>query len=590
MMMFSPSQPLRFGPYELYPAERSLLRDGEPVHLTPRLFETLLFLVQNVGHLVEREALIRAVWKDAFVEDGNLAHNISALRKILGHAVDGRNYIETIPRYGYRFVDPLEPTRGSKRRPTLNTVPDERPAIHSLAVLPLGNLSKDPDQEYFTDGMTEALIAGLSQTLPLRVISRTSIIRYKGTDKPLPQIGEELNVDAILEGTVFRAGTRIRVTVQLIYAPQDHHLWSQSYERDLRDVLKLQKDLARSIAGEIKAELKPQQRVHEKIKRLSPAAYEAYLKGRYSWNLRTENGLLHSIDCYLEATSHDPQYALAFSGLADSYALLGNRRLGNIPPEESILKAKSAASRALELDSNLAEAHLSLAMLHFQYDWDWAVAEEGFRTAIRLNPNAATSHHRYAMYLATMNRMSDARVQMERARILDPLSPIIATATGRLLHFQRKYDEAIEWHRRALAIDPEFIEARFNLGMIYEQKLMFQEAISEFRKVIRMGGENAAFWSAGLGHAYALAGMKDEAREILRELQKVTAERRTISPFDIAWVRLGLKEMDAALWWMEKAVEEHCGALVYQNIEPALDVLRTNSRFQRLLTRIGLPH
>ncbi|MCU1248404.1 MAG: Adenylate cyclase [Edaphobacter sp.] len=588
-MMPSNSSRLRFGPYELEPIERALLRHGRPVRITPKLFDTLLLLVQHAGHLVSREDMIRAVWKETFVEDGNLAHNVSVLRKILGEGSNGHVYIETVSRHGYRFILPVE--EAAKISKTSVSSTRTLRDMHSLAVLPLDNLSGDPEQEYFADGMTEALITGLAQLLPLKVISRTSVVRYRGTQKSLPQIGEELRVDAIVEGTVFRVGRRVRITVQLLDASLDRHLWAATYERDLRDVLRLQRDLAEAIAAEIQLTLNPRKRgSRASARRLSATAYETYLKGRYCWHLRTEEGLKQSIDHYQIAIKKDPEYALAFTGLADSYALCGSRRLGERPPQENMRKAKEAALRGLELDENLADAHLSLATLKFQFDWDWDGAEREFRSAIGLNPNSATSHQRYAMYLATMSRMKEAMHEMECARNLDPLSPIILTATGRLLHFQRRYDEAIGFQRQALAIEPNFVEAHFNLGMIFEQKAMFQQAISEFRKAIRIAGEHADYWSAALGHAYGLAGMKNEAVRILDNLQQLTAERSIVSPFDIAWVHLGLGEVGPALLWMEKALEERCGALVYQNIEPALDPLREDGRFQGLLRRIGLRH
>jgi TolB-like protein/Tfp pilus assembly protein PilF len=586
-MMRLPTDCLRFGPYQLDAAERLLLRRGKPVRLTPKLFETLLVLVQNAGHLVEREVLIRSVWKDTIVEDGNLAHNVSVLRKLLGEGSNGHNYIETAPRHGYRFIAVVEPVGKAPGRSMSKPGSASRSAIRSVAVLPLQNLSREPDQEYFADGMTEALITELSQIVPLRVISRTSVMRYKGIKRPLSQIGEELKVDAIVEGTIFRAGKRVRVTVQLLHAPEDRHLWATSYERDLRDVLALQKELANAIAGEISLTLNSQRK--SAAPRVSAAAYDAYLKGRYCWNLRTEEGLKKSIEYYSKAITKESRYALAYSGLADSYALLGVRQLGGINPREAMLKAKVAAKKAVDLDQTLAEAHMSLAFVKFQFDWDWKGAEKEFMRAIALNPNSATSHYRYAMYLATMSRMREAMFEINRACDLDPLSPIIATAKGRLLHFQRKYDEAIEHHRRALAIDPNFVEAHFNLGLIYEQKLMFEEAISEFRKVVRISG-GASFWSAALGHAYALGGRTNRAREIRSELQKLSSRPGGVSPFDMAWMCLGLGETDAAFEWMERAFQERCGPLVYQNIEPALDPLRPDPRFQDLLRRIGLTH
>ena len=588
--MPSASSYFRFGPFRLNPADRQLLRQGQQVRLAPKLFDTLLFLVENAGHLVKKETLIRAVWKDTFVEEGSLAHSVSVLRKILGPNSNGNAFIETIPRHGYRFIAPVE---SGKTNLAASAAAEEEtptpPALHSLAVLPLVNLSRSRGQDYFADGMTEALIGGLARSLPLRVISRTSVMRYRQARKPLPQIGEELNVDGIVEGTVFRSGKRVRITVQLLHAPSDRHLWATSYERDLRDVLTLQNKLAEAISREIGQLLdQPPRKKLNLAGPHHPAAHDAYLKGLFCWNQRTDAGLRKSIEFYAQAISKDPKYALAFAGLADSYALMGSRRLAGIDPREAMAKAKEAAGKALHLDQTLAEAHASLAFVSFQFDWNWRRAEMEFRRAIDLNPNAAITHYRYAMYLAIMSRMDEATREIAHAQQLDPLSPIICTARGRLLHFQRNYDAAIEYHRRALAIDPHFVEAHFNLGMIYEQKSMFREAISQFRKVIRMVGKTSSYWSAGLAHAYGLAGMKKQALQILHQLQSSASSKRSVSPFDIAWVYLGLGEKDAALIWMEKAFQGRCSPLIYSNVEPALDPLRPDPRFQHLLHRLDL--
>jgi TolB-like protein/Flp pilus assembly protein TadD len=578
---------LRFGPFQLDPSERLFLRGDREIHLASKLFDTLLFLVQNAGRLVEKEALMRSVWRETFVEESSLTHSVSVLRKLLNDGREGNRYIETVPRHGYRFVAPVE----LYERAIRGQADSGRQTLHSLAVLPLVSLSRGKNQDYFAHGMTEALITELAQITPLRVISRTSVMAYANARKPLPQIAKELNVEGIVEGTVLRSGRRVRVTAQLLHGPSDRHLWASSYERDLRDVLILQKELAESIANEICGQLKtPPRRERKSASRYSVGAYDAYLKGRYCWNQRTEEGLNKSIEFYRQALSKDSRYALAYAGLADSYALLGSRRLGGIVPSQAMFKAQEAAKKALGLDETLAEAHLSLAFVKFQFEWDWAGAEKEFCRAIDLSPNSATSHYRNGMYLATMSRMSEAMSELNRARELDPLSPIVLTAQGRLLHFQRRYDDAIEWHRKALAISPNFVEAHFNLGMVYEQKSMFPEAISQFGKVSRIAGTRASFWSAGLGHAYGLAGMSKQARNILKQLLEVTSPLSPISPFDIAWVDLGLGEKDAALTWMDTAFAERCTPLVYQDIEPALDPLRSDPRFQNLLQRMKLSH
>jgi TolB-like protein/Tfp pilus assembly protein PilF len=461
------------------------------------------------------------------------------------------------------------------------------PRIESLAVLPLENFSRDPDQEYFADGMTEALITDLSKISALKVISRTSVMQYKGVKKPLPQIAKELNVDAVVEGSVQRSGDRVRITAQLIGAPADTHLWAESYDRDLRDILALQDDVARAIANQIKVKLTPQEQVRLASARpVNPEAHEAYLKGRYYWNKRTEEGFHRAIEYFSEATQKDRNYALAHAGMADSYILLGE--YGLLPPKEAFAKAREAATKTLELDDTLGEAHTALATVKGDYDWDFPGAEREFRRAIELNPSYATAHQWYGELLSALGRHEEALAEIKRAQQLDPLSLIINEAHGEVLLHAGQDDLAIEQLRKTLEMDPNFAFARFVLGWAYVRKGAFADAIPEFQRATTLSPEIT--WNkGGLGHAYARAGRSAEARKLLSEL-KEHSRRRYVSWWDFAAIYAGLGEKDQAFTCLEKAYEQRDPRLVqWVNVSPSLDPLRSDPRFADLLRRIGLP-
>ncbi len=462
------------------------------------------------------------------------------------------------------------------------------PQIRSIAVLPLENLSRDPEQEYFADGMTDALINDLARIGALRVVSRTSVMRFKGTQKTLRQIGHELNADAIVEGSILRAGDRVRLTAQLIHAPSDRHLWANSYERDLQDALALQSEVAHSIAREIRVVLTPQE--EERLTSAGPVnreAYDAYLKGRYAWNQRTEERLLKGIEYFQTAIEKDPNFVLAYSGLADSYNLLGSFDSGGLPPREAFPKARTAAERALEIDERLAEAHASLGYTKLFYDWDWSGAQAEFKRAVELNPNYANTHMWYALYFAALGRFDEAIGEIRRAKELDPTSLVIIQGVGRHLYLARRYDEAIEQIRQSLELDPRFPRARMRLGDAYVQKRMFPEAIAELREALALSGGSPNVMGA-LGRAYALSGQRDEAMKVLDDL-RVLSERRYVSPFAIALVYTGLGEKDQAFAWLRKSAEERSGLLFLSAVLPELDSLRSDPRFAELLRQIGLP-
>jgi len=394
------------------------------------------------------------------------------------------------------------------------------PSIRSLAVLPLESLSGDASQDYFADGMTDELITDLSQISALRVISRTSVMPYKGARKPLAQIAHELNVDAVVEGTVLRSGNQVRITAQLIEAPADTHLWANDYEGDLRDTLALQNQVARAIAEQIRISLNPQEEAALKNKKVvNPEAYVSYLKGRYFWNKRTADGLKAAVAYFNQAVDEDPSYAQAYSGLADTYALLGDWQYAVMTPKEALPKAKAAAVKALELNSALGEAHNSLAFCLDGFDWDFASAEKEFRRAIELNPGYATAHHWYAWHLALVGRNAEAVTEMRKAQNLDPLSLIINSDLAELLVIVHSYDESIEQSRKTIEMDPNFGLAHNQLAQAYLQEKNTDKAIPELQKALQLSGDSPTC-IANLARAYAAAGKKDEALKLLSDLMK----------------------------------------------------------------------
>ncbi len=460
--------------------------------------------------------------------------------------------------------------------------------IDSLAVLPLENVARDPEQDYFADGMTEALITDLAKIDGLKVISRTSVMRYKSMNKPLPEIAKELNVDAVVEGSVLKDGNRVRITAQLIDAASDRHLWAETYQREFNDVLALQRDVARAVATQVRNRLTPREQDRLAAARpVNPAAYEAYLRGRYHWNKRSLEGLEKSIEYFQQAIRADPEYALAHAGLADAYVIMGVNDYGALRPREAMARAEAAAKRALQLDDTLGEAQASLAIARFSFEWDWPEAESRYMQAIELNPNYATAHHWYAFFLTAMGRHEEAIAEIHKAKELDPLSLIINANSGWILYLARRYDEALEQFQRTLEMDSDYGVARIYLGLAYEQLGQPEMAINQFRGQIAQEGSTPPLQSA-LGHAYALAGKTSQARKLVRELEE-RSKHEYVPPHLIARVYAGLGEKDESLEWLEKAYEERVGDLVFVKVDPAYDPLHSDSRFRDLLRRMGFP-
>ena len=461
----------------------------------------------------------------------------------------------------------------------------ENKAIHSIAVLPLANLSGDPQQEYFADGMTEALITELSQIRSLKVISRTSVMRLKGTDKSLPQIARELDVDGIIEGSVLRSGNRVRITAQLIYGPSDTHLWAKRYETDLNEVLTLQGEIAQAITNEVSAKVTPQEQTQlAHARTVNPEAHDLYLKGRYHWNKRTEESLNRSIEYLNQAIAKDPEYAQAYAGLADSFFGLGD--LAFSPPNEVFPRARAAAMRALELNPALGEPHATLGSIKYRYEKDWVGAEQEFKRAISLSPNYATAHQWYALYLAVLGRNAEAVIEVRKAQQADPLSLMVQNVAGWVLYYARQYDRAEEQLLKVVDLDPNFPPAHWTLGHVYLQNGKLQAAIDEAQKAVTLSG-GAPRYIAGLACAYARAGNKLEAQkrvEALKELRK----RRFVDPMTIAIVYVALGDNDQAIAWLDRAIEENSAQYLWLKAAPLFDAIRSDPRFNDLLRRVGL--
>jgi TolB-like protein/DNA-binding winged helix-turn-helix (wHTH) protein/Tfp pilus assembly protein PilF len=622
---------------ELDLSRYELRLNGEPVRLEKIPMELFIFLVENRDKLVSREAIVQRLWgKDVFLDtEQGINTAVRKIRQALHDDPDQPRFLQTVVGKGYRFFGPIKlvgleegkiaslaapaqvpavndeldrSAEGSKRKnrwwkPALGSLAAMllmaaafkyfdldrwffRPSVHSIAVLPLKNLSSNPDDDYFADGMTDELITNLAKISALRVTSYTSVAKYKGATKRLPDIAQELHVDAIVEGSVVRAGDQVRITAQLIYAPRDQHLWAEEYQRYLRDVLYLQREVARDIAQQVRATLTPNERSRLATGgAVDPAAYESYLRGRSYWNQRSEASLHKAIEQFNRAIEADPGYAPAYSGLADCYTTLGY--LSYLDPLEAFPRARDAAAKALDLDSGLAEAHTSLAYYNLYHAWNWGEAEKEFQSAIQLNPNYATAHEWYSYYLLAMGRMEEALKEITRARELDPLSVIISTDVGFNYFYRHDYDAAITQLRQTLAVSPKFPLAHLWLGRAYQQKKMFAAAMDEFNKT----DEALPGWVvtiAGMGHAYGEWGHPTEAQQVLRRLAEMSREKY-VTPYGVALVYAGLGDKDHAFTWLDMAYQGRSHWLVWLKRDPRWDSIRSDPRFPDLVKRVGLP-
>jgi len=642
---------VRFGVFEVDLKACELRKHGFRIKLAEQPFQVLAFLLERPGEIITREELRDRLWPgDTFVDfDHGLNNAVMRVREVLLDSSEHPRYVETVPRRGYRFVAPVEETSvpppvpatieleggstspaSAASKPALAHTISEHPnvprwftsrlaaaiaivvvglaallvfAIHarnvttnqanatrstSLVVLPLENLSGDKDQDYFADGMTDELIANLAKIRSLHVISRSTAMTYKGTRKPLSEIARELNVDAVVEGTVMRVGSRVRITAELVQVSTDHHLWADTYESQMGDVLALQNRVSAAIVNEIRINLTPEERERlAKTPAVAPEAYENYLKGLYYWNKRSDENLTRAIGYFERATQLDPNYALAYAGLSDCYAIISAEIFGTMPASEAAPKARAAAVRALELDPTLAEAQTSLATEKFNYEWDWSGAAQGFERAIGLNPSYATAYQRYSLYLIAMGRAQDSFAQIQKARELDPLSLSINFSLGWRLYMARQYDAAITQLKDTLEMDPSYELPHLVAGQAYEQKGNYALAIPELRKAVELSRGTPLMVSA-LAHAYARSGNRAEAEKLLAQLQ-AKSMNHYVSPYYFAIVCVGLGRTEEALDWLEKAFGDRSNGLVFLKVEPELDDLRSNSRFIALQQKLEFP-
>jgi len=455
-----------------------------------------------------------------------------------------------------------------------------------IAVLPFANISPSPSDEYFSDGMTEELIATLSRIRNLGVIARTSVIRYKGLTKPVVEIGRELNVGTVLEGSVRVAGKKLRITAQLIDAGTEEHLWSETYDRNLEDAFSIQSEIAKRIARALKVRVLQSETLRlEKKATGIPEAYSLYFKGRHSLNTRTEKGLKDAIQKFESSIKRDPKFALAYTGLADAYSILASYSLEYVPPKEGFPKAKTAAERALSLDDHLAEAHASLGLVKFYYEWDWNGAEAEFKKALELNPGYAQAHQYYADFVKSFGRFDEALEEMKKALTLDPLSYSINTGIGHVLYLSRQYDLAVDQYRKVVESDPSFVPARLWFGRPYLQKGMFKEAIEQVEEAVKLSHETTVSL-ATLAQAFAAAGRIADAKKLLDKLLTRGTEQYVPS-YWIALVYTSMGNKDEAMKYLERAFLERSSWLVWANVEPRFDALRSDERFASLLARIG---
>jgi TolB-like protein/Flp pilus assembly protein TadD len=583
----TPAKFKTFGNFHVDLAAGELRKRGLKLRLAGQPFEILRLLLEHPGQLVSREELRGRLWaNETFVDfDHGLNAAINKLREILGDSSERPRFIETLPRRGYRFIAQVQdglaaplplPARAARKR------------IRSLAILPFKNLSCDTGQEYFVDGMTEALITSLAKISALRVISRTSVMRYKEARKSLSEVAQELNVDSLVQGSVLRVRGRVRITAQLLDAGSDTHIWAESYERDIRDVLGLQSEVAQAIAQEIRVRITQRERKRlRQASRIDPKAHEAYLLGRYYWNKRTFKGLNKSLEYYQRALDLDAAYALAYAGIADSYVVLGSAVYEWVSPSEVMPKAWAAAQEALKIDKSLGEAHATLAFVNWLYKRDWDAAEKEFQLALELNPGYSTAHHWYAVYLAQLGRPKEALAEIERARELDPLSLQINTGVVQVLYFGRAYDQAVEQALRTIELDPNFATAHLMLALAYLQIGRRAEALAEGEKAALYSGRSPASLAC-IGGCCAALGRTDEATAMITGLEDLSEERH-VSPHLIGFVYACLGDKAHALAYLERAYADGSTYLAALKTDPSLDSLRSDPRFRELQRRVGLP-
>lgn len=576
-----------FGAFHLDSCKRLLTSQGKSLPLTPKAFDILLVLVEHAGQVMVKEDLLRIVWPDTVVEEGNLTFNIHALRKALGERPSEHKYILTVPGRGYCFVAETKKVSAAEpgRVDTVALPRPQRSPVKSLAVLPFRSPLSAPEHEYLGLGIADALITRLGGLRQVAVRPTISVRKYVSVESSPDVIGRELGVESILEGSIRLAGERIRVTVQLISVGDGSELWAEKFDESFTDVFAVEDRVSERVADALKIKLsQAEKELLRKRYTVNPNAFQSYLKGRYSWNKRTRDGIRKGIEHFDNAIEQDPLYALAYTGLADCYSLLSMH--GVLQPRQAFSRAKAAAIRALEIDDQLAEAHASLAYANLYYEWDWAAAESGFRRSIDLSPNYATAHHWYHEYLVLCGRIDEATEEINKAQELDPLSPAINAALVLPLLNSGQYDPAVSALKRVIALDPGFYRGHFFLGIAYTLMGQYEMAFTELSDAVSLS-ENSTRAVAVLGWAYGVAGKRDQARAIIDELQ-IRMQESYVPPYGLAIICTALGEKDEALKWLEKGYEMKDEYLTRLGIAVELNSLRSDPRFRDLLERVGL--
>lgn len=569
-----------FGPFRLDLERYLLLRDEESIPLSPKAFETLVFLVQHRGEVAKKDDIISNIWPDTFVEESNLSQNIFLLRKALGEDKHEHRYIVTIPGVGYRFVAPVREFENT------STLEDKvvGPAVTSIAVLPFKSIAGRESDSFLGPGLADALIMRLSSIRHMKVRPTTAVLKYGSADHDPLRIGRELKVDALLTGVIQHEGEKIRVSVQLVSVKDGITLWADKFDDKFTDIFAIQDSISEQVVRSLALKLSgEEQRQIRKSYTDNPEAFQLYLKGRYFWNQRTADGLKKSLEYAQQAIALEPTYAAAYVGLADSYSLLGAQH-GVLPPRESFPKARAAALRALEIDGKMAEAYASLGFINCCHAWDWSAAEQNYLKAIELKPNYPTAHHWYGELLTTLGRFEEALMELQMAQELDPLSLAINADLAASYYYARQYEKSERQLHNLLEFNANFVRAHIILGKVYGQTGNHAQGVQMLRRAVELSNNDAATLSA-LAHGLAIAGSISEARQSLDHLRQLQ-ENRYVSAGSIAEIFVGLGQSDLAHEWLQRAFEDRDIEMIWLNVDPLFDPIRNDSRFKKLIQRV----
>ena len=571
----------QFGPFHVEVERYLLLRGEESIPISPKVFETLLYLVQHSSQVCRKDEIINAVWPDTIVEENNLAQNVFLLRKALGEDKTDHRYIVTIPGVGYRFVAPLGEPSPTQAIAELMA----GRSVGSIAVLPFRNIVEEEGEAFLGPGLADALITRLSSIRSLKVRPTTAVLKYGASQHDPLLIGQELNVDALLTGIYQHEGDKIRVSVQLVGVTDGVTLWAAKFDEQFTNIFAIQDSISAQVVNSLALELsREEQRQLRSSYTDCPEAFQLYIKGRYFWNLRTPEGLRKALEYSQQAVAIDPTYAPAYVGLADSYNLLGAQH-AVLAPMESFPKARAAALRALEIDAKFAEAYASLGFINCYYGWDWTSAEHNYQKAIELKPNYPTAHHWYGELLTTLSRFSEAARELQMAQQLDPLSLAINADLAASFFYSRQYDRSARQLHNLLELNPNFMRAHLLLGLVYQQEGKPEKALDTLRRAVELSSDDPVNLSA-LGYVLGIAGNTYEARKMIGVLRKL-AIQRYVPACSLAAVFIGLGDTDSAFASLEKALEDRDIELSWLKVNPIYDSLRTDSRFLKLMSQVA---